>query len=186
MKTLLRSIKQIFAYSILAVPFFLVACATTQSTGGSRFSADYSSRLPQQMNTDGKKMVLVDPNAHAWGAYDANGHLVRAGIATAGGIACPPDENSPTCRTSIGTFHISSLGDGSCYSKVYPKPEGGGLMPYCMFFSNGQALHGSPDSTVIEANVSHGCVRMRIPDAEWMRYNFAQVGTKVVVLPYNN
>jgi hypothetical protein len=26
---------------------------------------------------------------------------------------------------------------------------------------------------------------MRIPDAEWMRYNFAQVGTKVVVLPYN-
>lgn len=181
---LLRTVVHIFTFSILAVPFFLTSCASTGSPDGDRFSGDYSSRLPQQMDTNGKKMVLVDPNVHAWGAYASDGHLIRAGIATAGGAVCPPDENSPTCRTGTGTFHITSLGDGSCYSKIYPKPEGGGLMPYCMFFNNGQALHGSPDNTVIEANVSHGCVRMRIPDAEWMRYNFAQVGTKVVVLPY--
>jgi lipoprotein-anchoring transpeptidase ErfK/SrfK len=54
-----------------------------------------------------------------------------------------------------------------------------------MFFNNGEALHGSPDNTVIEANVSHGCVRMRIQDAEWMRENFADIGTTVIVLPYN-
>ena len=57
-------------------------------------------------------------------------------------------------------------------------------MPYCMYFNKGEALHGSPDSIVVEDNISHGCVRMRIPDAEWMVTQFAQVGTKVVVLPY--
>lgn len=149
-------------------------------------NTDYSNRMPASVDTGGKKMVLVDPNVHAWGAYGADGHLVKAGIATAGGTVCPPDETGePTCRTETGTFHITNIGGGECYSKTYPRPHGGGLMPYCMFFHNGQALHGSPDPIVVEANVSHGCVRMRIPDAEWMVNNFAQVGTKVKVLPYN-
>lgn len=184
MRKILFSIVHIFSYCIIGASLSLTGCATNTTGGGGHFAADYSSRLPATFDTEGKKVVLVDPNHHAWGAYGSDGHLVKAGIATAGGATCPPDENSATCKTGSGTFHISSLGDGSCYSKVYPKPEGGGLMPYCMFFNGGQALHGSPDPTVIEANVSHGCVRMRIQDAEWMRNNFAQVGTKVVVLPY--
>lgn len=153
-------------------------------TNDPRFNTNYAARLPEHMNTGGKKMILVNPNEHVWGAYSANGSLVRAGIATAGGASCPPDADEADCRTGIGTFHITSMGDGECYSKMYPRPTGGGLMPYCMYFNNGQALHGSPDDIVIENNVSHGCVRMRIPDAEWMRYNFAQVGTKVVVEAY--
>lgn len=147
---------------------------------------DYSARLPQHMDTDGKKMVLVDPNVHAWGAYDTQGNLVRAGIATAGAKVCPSDSDETDCRTASGTFHVTGLGDGECASKRYPRPYGGGLMPYCMYFYNGEALHGSPDDIVVEANLSHGCVRMRIPDAEWMRYNFIQVGTKVVVRPYDD
>lgn len=142
----------------------------------------YAARLPQTVAYGNEKVILVDPKAYAWGAYAANGTLVRAGIATAGGDSCEDEVGS--CRTGTGTFRIKSLGDGSCASKIYPRPTGGGLMPYCMFFNGGEALHGSPDSIVVEANISHGCVRMRIPDAEWLRYNFASVGTKVVVLPY--
>ena len=147
--------------------------------------ADYAPRMPEQWNTNGKKMILVNPNVHAWGAYDADGRLVRAGMATAGAAVCPPDANASDCRTSMGAFHIRSLGAPDCFSREYPRPHGGGLMPYCMFFHNGQALHGAPDSIVVNANLSHGCVRMRIPDAEWMRNEFAQVGTKVVVEPYD-
>ena len=143
---------------------------------------DYGSRLPDKMNTGGRKMIYVNPNAHAWGAYDADGTLVKAGIATAGGEFC--DDIGRECRTNAGQFSISSLGGPDCISSKYPLPDGGGLMPYCMFFSNGQALHGSPDGAVVEANISHGCVRMRIPDAEWVRFNFASVGTRVVVEPY--
>lgn len=163
---------------VISAALLLTSCATVNSQ--SIFTADYSSRLPQELDTNGKKMVLVDPSVHAWGAYSAEGRLIRAGIATSGGPICPPDAHTNNCLTGVGTFHISSLGDGSCYSKSY-----GGLMPYCMFFNNGQALHGSPDSIVVDGNISHGCVRMRISDAEWMRYNFAQVGTKVVVRPYH-
>lgn len=176
MRKLLFIILQTTAFLILT------GCASMSS---SRFSSDYSTRLPEHTDTGGKKMVLVDPNVHAWGAYAADGHLVRAGLATAGGATCPPDaEGESDCRTGRGTFHISAIGGGDCYSKTYPRPTGGGLMPYCMYFNNGQALHGSPDNIVVEDNVSHGCVRMRIPDAEWMTTSFASVGTKVVVVPY--
>jgi lipoprotein-anchoring transpeptidase ErfK/SrfK len=111
--------------------------------------------------------------------------LVRAGIATAGGTVCPPDADEIDCRTASGTFHITSIGGEDCYSKKYPKPNGGGLMPNCMFFNEGQALHGSPDDIVVEDNISHGCVRMRLPDAEWMVNQFAHIGTKVIVVPYS-
>ena len=76
------------------------------------------------------------------------------------------------------------MGNEDCKSRTYPIPKGGSLMPYCMFFNNGQSLHGSPDQMMVEQNISHGCVHMRIPDAEWLRYNFARVGTKVVIMPY--
>lgn len=171
------------------MPFLLSSCGAYHSTNTGRTyyrgysaSTDYSARLPQSIDTNGEKVVLVDPNAHAWGAYDRDGNLVRAGIATAGDDWCP-DINQP-CRTNTGKFRIRSLGDARCISTKFPLPKGGGLMPYCMFFSGGQALHGSPDGALVEDNISHGCVRMRIPDAEWLRYNFASVGTKVVVRPY--
>lgn len=162
----------------------LTSCAGVG--GPSRFNENYAAQLPQHENTNGEKLVLVDPKIHAWGAYNEQGDLVRAGIATAGGRVCPEDSNEPDCRTSIGTYRITSIGGEDCISRTYPKPDGGGLMPYCMHFNNGEALHGSPDQIVIKDNVSHGCVRMRIQDAEWMYSNFASVGTKVKVLPYES
>jgi hypothetical protein len=140
----------------------------------------YASLLPQTIPNK-EKVILVDPKVFAWGAYD-KGHLVRAGIASAGANYCP-DEGGP-CRTDPGTFRIFKLGDVSCVSHKYPIGGGGSLMPYCMFFNGGQSLHGTPDQMMGEEHASHGCIRMRIPDAEWIRYNFARVGTKVVVLPY--
>jgi lipoprotein-anchoring transpeptidase ErfK/SrfK len=181
----------------------LTSCANTRSTNvaynqskphpvvddslfPSNYREVYTARMPEYIDTAGKKTVVVDPNVHAWGAYDQQGRLVRAGIATAGAPICPPDATDESdCRTGRGTYHITAMGDDRCASKKYPRPTGGGLMPFCMYFNNGEALHGSPDDIVVEDNISHGCVRMRIPDAEWMRYNFASVGTKVVVLPYN-
>lgn len=175
-----RSLLGLKAVFSILVTVMLSSCATTEN----RFNVDYASLLPDREDTNGKKLILVDPNAHAWGAYAADGHLVRAGIATAGGKVCPPDADEADCRTGIGKFHITSMQGENCASKIYPKPTGGGLMPYCMFFYNGQALHGSPDNIVINDNVSHGCVRMRIPDAEWMQSSFAEIGTTVKVLPY--
>jgi len=179
-----------FAVLTLLTASGLTSCATNgnrqydMATGEYYYNneSQYMSRLPGKIDTGGTKMVVVDPNSHVWGAYNKNGDLVKAGLATAGGNWC--DDIDRPCRTAVGTYRITSMGDAGCRSKKYPLPNGGGLMPYCMYFTNGMALHGSPYPTVVENNISHGCVRMRIPDAEWVRYNFASIGTKVVVKPY--
>lgn len=142
---------------------------------------DFSARLPQHINTHGQKIILIDPKVHAWGAYDCNGNLIKAGLA-----ACGADWNKETgkpCHTSVGTFHIVSLQNADCVSSIYPKPHGGGPMPYAMFFHGNIAIHGSPE--LMDDNISHGCVRISVSDAEWLRYNFAHVGTTVVVEPYH-
>lgn len=185
MPTLLRLTSLLATCSLICL---LTSCATTNNpNAGPSASTNYGDRLPQHLDTGNSRVVLVDPNVHAWGAYDKDGSLVRAGIATAGGAVCPPDAvGESDCRTASGTFRITSIGGGDCYSKKYPQPYGGGLMPYCMYFHGGQALHGSPDDIVVESNVSHGCVRMQIPEAEWMVNNFAHIGTKVIVVPYQS
>jgi len=148
-------------------------------SSGKRY-ANESSRLPSKISSHGEKVIIIDPNAHAWGAYDAGGNLQRSGIATAGAKWCPDIGRS--CRTKAGTFRIFSLGNSSCYSRKYPLGRGGAPMPYCMFFNGGQGIHGS--TQLANANLSHGCVRIRTSDAQWLRYNFAGVGTKVVVRAY--
>ena len=37
-------------------------------------------------------------------------------------------------------------------------------------------IHGTPDPASIGYSVSHGCIRMRIPEAEWL-FNQVDVGT---------
>jgi lipoprotein-anchoring transpeptidase ErfK/SrfK len=140
---------------------------------------DYTQRLPGSLAT-GEKTILIDPNVHAWGAYDSSGNLLRAGLATAGANYCADIHRA--CRTKPGSFRIQSLGAASCKSSIYPLPKGGAPMPYCMFFNKNQGLHGSP--YVMEGNASHGCVRVRVSDAEWIRFNFANIGTKVIVKAY--
>ena len=42
-------------------------------------------------------------------------------------------------------------------------------------------IHGTPDSASIGYSASHGCVRMRIPEAEWL-FNHVEVGTPVFIV----
>ena len=145
--------------------------------------------FPRQIDPPNEKLIIIDPNKHAWGAYDPEGALVRWGPATGGAGWCRDIGRS--CRTKSGAFRIYSLGSSNCVSSKFPVPDGGAPMPYCMFFNGGQALHGSPGG-VVRDNASHGCVRLYVSDAEWLRYDFVEGpnayngyrGTKVIVRPY--
>ena len=153
----------------------------TSSSGGS---------MPAQITSYGEKVIIVNPSIHAWGAYSASGMLLRSGVATSGSSWCA-DIQRP-CRTKVGHFRIYSLGSAGCRSSKYPRPRGGAPMPYCMFFNGGQAIHGSPAGRVVAANLSHGCVRVHVPDAQWLRFQFVEGpnannryrGTKVVIMSY--
>lgn len=180
----MRSINTIFTISLLCT---LTSCATNTSPTppeGQMMAVNqvdntnYAARLPQRISSN-QKTILVDPKVHAWGAYE-NGSLINSGLATSGASYCPDVGRS--CKTVSGTFHIYRIGPDDCRSKKYPIGEGGALMPYCMFFNEGFSIHGSTE--MADANLSHGCVRLKIQDAQWVRYNFANIGTKVIVEPY--
>lgn len=53
-------------------------------------------------------------------------------------------------------------------------------VPYTMYFYKGYALHGTYWHNNFGTPMSHGCVNLSIPDAEWL-YNFSSVGTLVNV-----
>ena len=42
-------------------------------------------------------------------------------------------------------------------------------------------IHGTPDAASIGYSASHGCIRMRIPDAEWL-FRHVKVGTPVFIV----
>jgi lipoprotein-anchoring transpeptidase ErfK/SrfK len=44
----------------------------------------------------------------------------------------------------------------------------------------GVGMHGTPDAASIGYSASHGCIRMRIPDAEWL-FDHVRIGTPVFI-----
>lgn len=149
------------------------------------------SPLDQEINPPNEKLIVFDPQVEAWGAYDADGRLVRWGPASGGANWCKDIEE--VCHTRSGSFRIYSLGSSECISHKFPLPDGGAPMPFCMYFNSGQAFHGEPNG-LPGFNASHGCVRLYVNDAEWLRYDFVEApnlnnhfrGTKVLVKSYNN
>ncbi|OQA18217.1 MAG: putative L,D-transpeptidase YciB precursor [Chloroflexi bacterium ADurb.Bin360] len=76
----------------------------------------------------------------------------------------------------VGTFSI--------YVKYLATPMSGPgyylpNVPHTMYFYRGYAIHGAYWHNNFGTPMSHGCVNLSLPDAEWF-YNFAPVGTKVV------
>jgi L,D-transpeptidase ErfK/SrfK len=146
--------------------------------------------FPHRIQSIDEKLIVVDPTQEAWGAYDSDGSLLRWGPISAGSDWCK-DLDSP-CHTRTGDFRIFSLGSSDCISHKFPLPRGGAPMPYCMYFNNGQALHGEPNG-LPGYNASHGCVRLYVNDAEWLRYDFVEGpnsdndyrGTRLVVKAYS-
>jgi L,D-transpeptidase ErfK/SrfK len=145
--------------------------------------------FPRQIETT-EKVVMVDPAERAWGAFDEGGNLIKWGPLSAGADYCP--DIGKGCRTKAGSFRVYSLGSSNCVSRKFPVGRGGAPMPYCMFFNGGIALHGSPGG-LVGYNASHGCVRLNVHDAEWLRYDFIEGpnvdnnyrGTRIIVKPYN-
>ena len=126
--------------------------------------------LPKTISAPGEKLIYVsiNPEILAWGAYDASGVLQAWGPVSAAKGWCPDMHRS--CHTALGKFAIYSKEGRGCYSRKFPIGRGGAPMPYCMFFHGGFALHGSYD--VPGYNASHGCVRLFVPDAQWLNQEF--------------
>lgn len=142
--------------------------------------------FPKNIAPSKNKLIIVDQDKLAWGAYDRKGFLVKWGAISSGQNFCSDIKRS--CTTITGEFYVFNKKDKKCKSTIFPVDEGGGaVMPWCMFFYKGYALHGSPEVPGYRA--SHGCIRLFIEDALWLNKEFVELpaerngmlGTKVVV-----
>lgn len=148
------------------------------------------SPLPLTTPTHHEKSIIINQALLAWGAYDAQGRLLRWGPISAGSKQCL--EITKGCATPLGTFRLLRKKGKACFSKSFPQmlsgEVGGAYMPYCMFFYKGYALHGS--ESLPGYNDSHGCVRLFIQDAQWLNEHFVttpdktkqELGTRIVIV----
>lgn len=138
------------------------------------------SSLPKRIAAPHEKEFIFNPKLRKWAAYDSMGDRVAYGRANGGADFCA--ELGHPCHSPVGIFHVYREGGPECKSKEFPLGKGGAEMPWCMYFHNGDAIHG--ETWVSYANRSHGCIRVTTPAAQWLHANFIQRGTKVMVLSY--
>jgi lipoprotein-anchoring transpeptidase ErfK/SrfK len=94
--------------------------------------------------------------------------------------------------TPLGTYEIVNMqrnpwwypppSDWAADSEPVPPGPGNPLGTRWMGISSPYVgIHGTPDSASIGYSASHGCIRMRIPDAEWL-FRRVEIGTPVFII----
>lgn len=122
---------------------------------------------PQDVVGNGEHWFDVDLSSQRMYAYEGD-TLVRTFIVSTGTWQTP---------TVTGRFKVwIKLRSAPMSGPGYYLPD----VPYIMYFYKDYGIHGTYWHNNFGVPMSHGCVNLSIPDAEWA-YNFASVGTVVNV-----
>ncbi len=113
------------------------------------------------------RSIIVDLSDQRTYAYE-NGVLVRNVLVSTGLPATPTVLGSYTVQRKYAAQTMSG--------PDYYLPD----VPYVMYFYAGYALHGTYWHSNFGQPMSHGCVNLPTPEAEWF-YNWADYGTPVYV-----
>jgi len=147
----------------------LTATPSPTATPTRRPSISWTYSLdPGELTGEGR-WIDVDVTTQRVTAYD-DATAIRSFIVSTGTRAHP---------TITGQFKI--------YVKYRATPMSGpGYylpgVPFTMYYYKGYAIHGTYWHDNFGTPMSHGCVNLRTPDAEWL-FNFASVGMLVNVHP---
>jgi lipoprotein-anchoring transpeptidase ErfK/SrfK len=131
-----------------------------------------------------KPVVVIRRGSHLLYFYKG-AHMRRRGRF---GVAV----GQPIYPTPIGKFTIVTKQrnpwwyppDSAWAAGASPIPPGPGnpLGTRWMGLSaSGVGIHGTPDAASIGYSASHGCIRMRIPDAEWL-FERVEIGSTVFIV----
>jgi LysM repeat protein len=114
------------------------------------------------------KQVVVDLSDQMMYAYQ-DGALLRS-VRVSTGLPA-----TPTVQGDYRVYHI--LEAQRMVGPGYDLPG----VPYVMYFYQGYALHGTYWHNNFGQPMSHGCVNLPTPEAEWLYRNFVELGTAVHV-----
>ena len=115
------------------------------------------------------KEIIVDLSDSRAYAYE-DGKLVRNVLGSTGLPGSPTVQGSFTVLRKYAAQTMTGPG--------YYLPD----VPYVMYFYAGYALHGTYWHNNFGHPMSHGCVNLPTPEAEWF-YNWTEIGTPVYVQP---
>lgn len=124
-----------------------------------------------------EKLIVVDTGSQTLTAWNEGKVQHTTKVST--GMKLTP--------TVKGTYPIywkvpmKDMRGPSPYKHIYPSGKYHiKNVPHVMFFHQGYAIHGAYWHNNFGRVASHGCVNVPLASAEWL-FNFAEVGTKVVV-----
>jgi lipoprotein-anchoring transpeptidase ErfK/SrfK len=126
-------------------------------------------------------LIIIRRSGNELRLYDGAKPVRSFGVATGQSIYPTP----------LGTWHIVDMQlnpwwrppDSSWAKGLKPIPPGPGNplgTRWMGLDAAGVGIHGTPDDTSIGYSASHGCIRMHIPDAEWL-FQHVRIGTPVII-----
>jgi hypothetical protein len=151
---------------------------------GSRSPLDvrHSTLVPTVLAKDLRTVIVIRRSANELIFLRGNRKPVKLGVAT----------GQPSYPTPLGEFTIVDKqlnpwwyppnSDWAAGASPIPPGPGNPLGTRWMGLSAPSVgIHGTPDAASIGYSASHGCIRMRIPDAEWL-YEHVSIGTPVFIV----
>jgi lipoprotein-anchoring transpeptidase ErfK/SrfK len=129
-------------------------------------------------------VVIVHRGSNRLSLFDGPALVRRFGVAT-GSSQYP----TPLGKYSIATKQLNPWWipppDSDWAQGKKPIPPGPGNPLGTRWMGTTAPLvgiHGTPDAASIGYSASHGCIRMRVPEAEWL-FTRVNVGTPVLIVP---
>ena len=171
-------------FDILRRPTRALLKETIRANSRGPTAVQYRSIKPEVTRYNFKPVVVIRRGSHRLYFYKGANMRFRASFGVAVG--------QPIYPTPIGKFTIVTKQrnpwwyppDSAWAAGASPIPPGPGnpLGTRWMGLSaSGVGIHGTPDAASIGYSASHGCIRMRIPDAEWL-FERVEVGSTVFIV----
>ena len=151
---------------------------------GSRGPVEIRSALrrPRVTKADFGPVIVISRSANRLYLYRGSHKWKTFGVAT----------GQPAYPTPSGQYEIVTK-QANPWWYPPPSPWAQGLSPvppgpgnplgtrWMGLSAPGVGIHGTPDAASIGYSASHGCIRMQIPDAEWL-FEHVSVGTTVFIV----
>ena len=126
-------------------------------------------------------VIVIRRGANELRYYRGAKLMRRFGVATGQSVYPTPTGTFSIVDMQLNPWWLPPDSPWAAGKKPIPPGPGNPLGTRWMGLSApGVGIHGTPDDASIGYSASHGCIRMHIPDAEWL-FHHVKVGTPVVI-----
>lgn len=126
--------------------------------------------------------VLIDRASHSLTLYKGEKVVRRFGVAVGQSIYPTPTGTFQIVDKQMHPWWYPPNSTWAAGEKPVPPGPSNPLGTRWMGIdSPGVGIHGTPNAASIGYSESHGCIRMHIPDAEWV-FNHVELGTRVWIV----